>query len=626
MMMRIAYHFALLATCLMLTSTAGAAPGPGSQLIDCSQADDRVEITVSSHLDPSCTWTRGVRITASNVVLDCQGAHLYGPDRQRAVEITAPVDTALSNITVRNCHMEGFLNNVRIIREGFRDLAEGVEYENAFSNIVIEDSTSLNSRGVGVFVDGYVTGVTLRRLHVEGSGSSGIYLEHGSKDTLVEDCDIINNGFGENGPYWQQFDQTGLPNIWFWGTGREGLSIDGARFSTVRNNRFSGNAYGAIFFYKNCGEFVNSRPERWWPRRYGADSNIIENNTITGGTNGIWIAARMGEDIAPMECSDPQYLQGYALDYADDNIIRNNVFDNVVYGVRVEDDDNQILNNQFSGDGAQQAVLIGTGVRTAVLNQPVTGTIVTGNIANIPVNPNPYRWFSGHTNTTFSNNLSLGRLSGICEGLPPARGRFVMTLAFTISDTQPVDPPPPLPLPGPLGPCPVACTSGVTMSDALIRIAKIDTPPGDDSLNFNGRMAITHPFSPALDPTIYGVGIVVTDPLGNRIVDAAVPGGDYDPVTKVGWRTASSGKRWRYINKSSTPVSGITSVVVKDLSDRQPGLVDFRIKGRRGDYAPGSSPASLTGAFVLDPPTAETGQCGVATNMCANAPRWARCP
>src|SRR5690606_792813 len=150
------------------------------------------------------------------------------------------------------------------------DLAEGVEYDNAFSNIVIEDSTFLNSRGVGIFVDGYVTGVTLRRLHVEGSGSSGIYLEAGSKDNLVEDNDIVDNGFGENGPYWQQFQ--GL-DIWYWGTGREGLSIDGSRFNTVRHNRFSGNAYGGIFLYKNCGEYVNLRPQRWWHRRYGADGN-----------------------------------------------------------------------------------------------------------------------------------------------------------------------------------------------------------------------------------------------------------------------------------------------------------------------------------------------------------------
>ncbi len=621
--MRFARLWESFAALVALTSVAAAAPAPGSQLIDCSQAGDRVEITVSSHLDPSCVWTRGVRITASDVVLDCQGARLYGPDRQRGVEISAPTDTALSNITVRNCQIEGFLNNVRITRDGFRDLAEGVEYENAFSNIVIEDSTLLNSRGVGVFVDGYVTGVTLRRLHVEGSGSSGIYLEHGSKDSLVEDCDIVSNGFGENGPYWQEFQFAA--GIWYFGNGREGLSIDGARFSTIRNNRFSGNAYGAIFLYKNCGEYVTSRPERWWHRRYGADGNVIENNTITGGTNGVWVAARMAENILPMECSDPQYQPGYALDYADDNIIRNNVFQNVTYGVRVEDDDNQILNNQFSGDGAQQAVLIGTPNRTATLGQPVTGTIVTGNTATIPTNPNPYRWVHGHTNTTFSGNLSLGRPSGLCEGLEPARGPFVMTLAVVITSVPPVDPPPPLAQPGPLGACPLACASGATMSDAAIRITRIDTPPGDDALAFNGRMVIAHPFGPTLDPITYGVGIAITDQVGTSVLNATIPGGDYDPVTKTGWRVSSTGKRWRYINKSSSPANGITSVVIKNLSSRQPGLIAFSIKGRHGNYAVAPPAVSLIGTLVLDPPTAETGQCGVASSACVTDARAMRC-
>lgn len=614
----------LLAALAALTSTALAAPEPGSQLIDCSQADTRVEITVSSHLDPSCVWTRGVRITASNVTLDCQGARLYGPDRQRGVEISAPTDTALANITVRNCEIEGFLNNVRVTRDGFRELAEGVEYEHGFSNIVIEDSTLLNSRGVGVFVDGYVTGVTLRRLHIEGSGSSGVYLEAGSKDSLVEDCDIVNNGFGENGPYWQPFDQSGL-DIWFYGHGREGLSIDGARFSTVRNNRFSGNAYGAIFFYKNCGEFVTLRPERWWHRRYGADGNLIEHNTITGGTNGLWIGARMGENVAVMDCSDPQYQSGYVLDVARNNVIRDNVFQDVVYGVRVEDDGNQIVDNQFTGSGAQQAVLIGTPVRTTALGQPVTGTVVTGNVATIPANPNPYRWVHGHTNTTFGNNLSLGRPAGLCEGLEPARGPFVMTLAFVFAPEPPVDPPPPLALPGPLGPCPLACSAAVPAVEARLRITRVDTPPGDDTLAFRGRMTLAHPFDPALDPIANGVGITVTDASAIEVLNLVIPGGAYDPVARAGWRVSSSGKRWRYVNKSATPPAGITGVVIKDLSSRTPGLIDFKVLGRRGDFAAAPDPVALTGALVLDPPTAETGQCGLATAPCRRDGRSITC-
>ncbi|MBX3027127.1 right-handed parallel beta-helix repeat-containing protein [bacterium] len=609
---------------LALVAPAWATPDPGSQLIDCSHANERVDVTVSSHLDPSCTWTRGVRILASDVTLDCQGARLYGPDRQRGIEISAPTDTALSNVTVRNCQIEGFLNNIRITRDGFRDLAPGAEYDHAFSNITIEDSTLLNSRGVGIFVDGYVTGVTIRRLRVEGSGSSGIYLEHGSKDNVVEDNDIVGNGFGENGPFWQPFDQGGGSGLWYYGTGREGLSIDGSRFNTVVDNRFSGNAFGAIFLYKNCGEYVNLRPQRWFERRYGADGNTIARNTFGGGTTGIWVAARMGENIAPMDCSDPKYTPGYALDYADANVIRDNVFQNVVYGIRVEDDDTQILDNQFTGDGAQQAIVIGTPVRTAALGQPVSGTIVSGNAATIPANPNPYRWVHGHANTTFTGNRSLGRPAGLCEGLAPARGPFVMTLAFVVAPEAPVDPPPPLPTPGPLPACPLACTSATAMTAAAIRIAGLDTPGGDDALAFNGRMLLAHPFSPPLDPPTFGIGIVLSNGAGARVVDAVLPGGAYDRATKVGWRTSATGKRWRYVDRRSAPISGITSAVIKDLSSRQPGLIDVRIKGRRGAYAV-TPPLTLTGTVVLDPPTAETGQCGTASPTCTADGRSVRC-
>jgi hypothetical protein len=120
-----------------------AAVDPGSELITCDCADERVEIMATSHLDPSCTWTRGVEILASNVTLDCQDAHIAAPDRRYGVYIRAPTGTPLPNITVRNCHVEGVLNNFHIEREGFRQLAEGVEYENGFSNITIEDKTSL---------------------------------------------------------------------------------------------------------------------------------------------------------------------------------------------------------------------------------------------------------------------------------------------------------------------------------------------------------------------------------------------------------------------------------------------------------------------------------------------------
>jgi parallel beta-helix repeat protein len=627
----------LVAAALTLLVSEARAVDPGSQLIECDQADNQVTISVSSHLDPSCVWTRGFNIVASDVVFDCQGAHIATTDRRFGVEIVSTVDVGLSNITVRNCHIEGFLNNVRITREGFRDLAEGVEYENGFSNIVIEDSTFLNSRGVGIFVDGYVEGVTIRNNHIEGTGSSGIYLEHGSKDNVVENNDIVNNGYDENGPDGQFFSFAGS-DVFFWGPGREGVAIDGSRFNHIVGNRFSGNSAGAILLYKNCGEFVNQRPERWWHRRYGADGNLIEGNTIVGEDNGVWIASRMGENTLPMDCSDPAYynpnaLERVVLDYADDNVVRNNGFANVAYGVRVEDDDNVVEGNQFTGDDpAQQAIVVGTRFRTPFLGQPVTGTILTGNTATIAGNVNPYRWIHGHTNTTFADNRSLGRIVGFCEGGQPRTTFFIFVDAFVAA--EPPDPPdvdpPTFPPPDPLPPCPLACEAGGEVLKPRLDIGGLDTPTADDRLTFKGRALLPYPLTPALDPVAVGVGILIEDALGTRVLELSIPGGAYDAVTKVGWKASPTRGVWKYVDRSADPPSGVASVSIKDLSRKTPGVVQFSVKGRRSLYPVDVANLPLTGVLVFDPPTAETGQCGETAfdgplPRCTNSDRAVRC-
>jgi hypothetical protein len=613
----------LLATTLAGAGTASAVD-PGSQPIGCDQANQQIDLTASAHLDPSCTYTRSFEILASNVTLDCQGAHIVADQdlpanqRQRGIYIHAPQSVSLQNITVRNCHVEGFLNNIHIEHEGFREYTVANEYDNAFANIVIEDSTSLNSRGVGIFVNGYVTGVTLRRLHVEGAGSTGIYLEHGSKDSVVEDSTIVNNGFRENGPSGQTFVVAGV-TFWFWGTGREGLAIDGARFNVVRNNHFSGNADGSIFLYKNCGEFVNSRPDRWWNRRYGADGNTIEGNTFDGGNNGVWIGSRMGENTLPMECSDPAYYQSgidrIVRDYARDNVVKNNVFNDVQYAIRVEDDRSQIIGNQINGsDPSEVAILVGTRFRTPALGLPVDGSIITGNRAAIPGSNNPYRWVHGHTGTTFTDNQSGGRPVGFCEGVEPRRNQLIFVLKFVPYDpaNPPTEGPPVFPLPAVLPPCPATCESGSAITKASVVVRKLATPPGDDSLQFRGDVVLPHPFAPALDPVATGVQIVLADASGARPLDVLVPPGAYSAATRSGWKVSPDGRRFRYLNRNANAPGAITSVSVQDVSQRTPGLVRFTVKGMRGAYAIDQTQLPLAALFVADPPTAETGQCGTA--------------
>lgn len=609
--LRTALSAALLLAALVAPFGAGAV-APGSQAIGCDRADEALVIGESSHLDPSCTWSKGIRIVASDVTLDCQGAVIASSGGGYGIHVIAPTDVPLSGVRVRNCTVDGFLNCLHIERDGFRELAEGVEYESAFSDIVIEDSTFRNSRGVGIFVNGYVTGVTLRRLHIEGTGSSGIYLETGSTHTIVEDNQIVNNGYRENGPGGQFFDFGGIP-FWYWGPGREGVSVDGARFSTIRNNYFEGNSAGSILLYKNCGEFPGS--PRYFERRYGAHGNVIEGNTFFGEINGVWVASRMAENTLPMNCTDPQYAPGYVLDYANDNVVRDNDFVEVPYGVRVEDDRTTVEDNRFvSTDPAHVGVLLGTPLRTTRLGLPVADTHVTGNRAEIAGNTNPYRWVHGHVGTVFTDNHSEGRPAGLCEGAPPVRGPFVMTTGFVPAPggVPPDVEQPPLPGPEALPPCPTTCASGVAPSHTRLEIRHRGTPPGDDRLSFRARLALEVPFDPPFDPIARGIGFVVETSSGERRVDLLVPGGAWDRTTRVGWKPLRSRAGWRYTDRRADPLGGIQSVVIHDLSSSEPGTIEVRVKGRRGSYPVTPADLPLTAIVSVDPPTAETGQCARA--------------
>ena len=171
----------------------------------------------------------------------------------------APAGSDLSRVTIRNCVVRGFLNSIRVTRDGFRALPAGHEYDHGVRGVVIEHTQVSGSRGVGLYVDGYVTDTTIRNSTVTGAGSSGIYLEAGSARNVVVGNAIRNNGFRENGPSGSLINFSGL-QFRFWGIGREGISIDGSRRNLVSGNTFSGNSAGGIFLYTNCGSTCAAVP------------------------------------------------------------------------------------------------------------------------------------------------------------------------------------------------------------------------------------------------------------------------------------------------------------------------------------------------------------------------------
>ncbi len=147
-----------------------------------------------------------------------------------------------------------------------------------------------------------------------------------------------------------------------------------------------------------------------------------------------------------------------------------------------------------------------------------------------------------------------------------------------------------------------ACVGGVTLVKPRLQLRKLDTPVGDDGLAFRGELTI--PTMPPLDPVAHGVRVVVEDSTG-PVVDAAIPGGLVDPLTKIGWKPNQTATAWTYTNK--TGYQGITRVAVK-LSSKVPGLVTFRVVGKKGAFATTAADLPLTATFALRP----AGQCGTA--------------
>jgi parallel beta-helix repeat protein len=422
--------------------TASAAP-----VVGCASAGVRVQVTSSIDLDPSCTYTAGFDVVSSGTTLDCKGATIRSADGAGGVGILvhSPTDQPLSDVSITDCKVRGFLNSIRVTRDGFRTLAAGHEYDHETSDIVVDHVDVAGSRGVGIYIDGYVSGVTVERSRITGAGSSGIYMDGGSRENRLADNEIVGNGFRENGPDGQQASVGGT-TFWFWGVGREGISVDGSSDNTITGNHLEGNSAGGIFLYKNCGEYPD-RPA-YFERRTPSDHNVITRNVFDGGRNGVWVGSRMAENTLPMDCTDPAYIDEPArrvvLDHAAHNQVTDNTFHEVTYGVRVEDDDTEVLGNTFTGASpADWAVIIGTPLRAAVLHRPVSGTRLLDNVSSIHGNANPYRWVPGQANTTADSNRSVSGEVGICEAPPLPRQTFIFTIALQVA--KPGEPKPPTP-------------------------------------------------------------------------------------------------------------------------------------------------------------------------------------
>src|SRR5690606_10798027 len=112
-----------------------------------------------------------------------------------------------------------------------------------------------------------------------------------------------------------------------------------------------------------------------------------------------------------------------------------------------------------------------------------------------------------------------------------------------------------------------ACTNVAGGRNFLLKpkpklvVAKInsDPTPGNDKLVLNGNFVLPPGTTFAdLDPSARGARLVVTSDAGTVRLDQVLPAGAFPGGKSRGWKANAKGTQWQYVDRTATPLAGIT--------------------------------------------------------------------
>lgn len=330
---------------------------------------ENLVIQQSMQLKPGCRYTGTTIIAASNVTLDCQGATLDAA-AEKVFTLVVGGRRAVTDVEVKNCVVTGSRRHGVFVGLTALDTRKPLgadgrpDYDQHPRRVVLRNVSAVRNANVGIYVDDYVQDVQILDSLAEGNASTGIYLEHSSRNNRIINTRVVNNGFGTASGV------TGALN-----TSREGIAVDSSAGNVIENNVITGNKAGGIFLYRNCGERPDMEQSvlRWQP----SSGNTIRGNTVEGGRVGIWVASRQEMVLRPEKCqlrADP--ANGVFPDAAPDNTVTGNTIRNVEVGIRVADDGNVIEDNQVAATG--DCLMLGSGQRDR-MRRPVQNLTIRAN-------------------------------------------------------------------------------------------------------------------------------------------------------------------------------------------------------------------------------------------------------
>lgn len=331
----------------------------------CNEYSFPESMTGYNKLPPNCTFKRSIKITSSNVTLDCNNSTLDGDDELKIGLLVDSQGEDIKNIKIKNCKLINFKQHgIRIgwnIPDGSKPKNFQENYSRTPNNIEIENVLVSSSGRTGIYIDDFVTKTTIKDSTVEKSRTAGIYLEHDSTQTTISNSRFINNGFTEDGK-----------------ATREAIAIDSSPHNKIFNNIFMGNATGSIFLYKNCHEHASDSEQV--PRQQEASYNSIINNTFLNEKIGIHIASRQSKNLSRLECGDPPMdnESRYYEDFSNHNRVESNSFCSVNFPIIIEGDFNFIHSNYFD-QLRQDSISIPKTMREIFKNTPPVGNKINEN-------------------------------------------------------------------------------------------------------------------------------------------------------------------------------------------------------------------------------------------------------
>lgn len=316
-------------------------------------------------LPAGCVFEKSIKITSSDTSLNCNGSIFDGKQKFKHGLLIDSQGKSLSHIKVENCTFRNFKASGIRITWFEVDTRKGSNRKEIYSrsptDIMISNVMIRDNGGVGVFIDDYVTNVTVRDSVIEDSGGAGLYLEHSSRNSRILNNKFFRNGFGNESR----------------SRNREAIAIDSSAENLIEGNLFQDNSAGGVFLYKNCGEYYSEGRNviRW----QHSEKNEIRNNRFNREKVGVWIASRQSRKLKFMNCGDkPMDSDGtYFEDFAHDNVVENNIFCANGEGIRIEGDDNRVIDNLFDRK-TKVTVHIPVTKREQFLRRPPKGNVVSG--------------------------------------------------------------------------------------------------------------------------------------------------------------------------------------------------------------------------------------------------------